>query len=289
MAQNLSEYVAGKTSDKSLIAIIRFSTDSAVIDDAGLAVLSLLFRNFRVILDIDRVQFTCVGLADRRGSFGYNIDLGMRRSAEVKAHIDRVFGFLPNYTGMAAYSLGELEANQRTSKASDLAMDRQVKIYSTWTSVPVKIIVKPPQAEHPKVMRVLSKHFETFTSENLTRDNSSADFKSGVKSIISIIGGDLDTFKNVWGSEDKSQQIIGNRDGSYRVNKVTIDTSFSFDTRGAALMSFYSADVKYEWGESHDYVRVEGNQTIDGKEDHTAKYVIRTEADRSDLLTPPDP
>src|SRR6188472_1932619 len=107
MSQNHSEYVAGRTSEKSLIAIIRFSTDRAEIDDAGLRVLSTLFSNFRILLNDYRVQFTCLGLADRRASFMHNVNLGMRRAVEVKNHIDRVFGFLPNYTGVAAYSLGE--------------------------------------------------------------------------------------------------------------------------------------------------------------------------------------
>src|SRR4051812_12645246 len=65
---NHSEYVAGRTLEKSLIAIIRFSTDRAEIDDDGLRVLSTLFSNFRILLDDYRVQFTCLGLADRRAA-----------------------------------------------------------------------------------------------------------------------------------------------------------------------------------------------------------------------------
>ena len=58
MAQNESVYVAGRTTEKGLIAIIRFSTDKWNIDDAGLAVLRNLTSNFRILLDTYRAQHT---------------------------------------------------------------------------------------------------------------------------------------------------------------------------------------------------------------------------------------
>jgi hypothetical protein len=288
MTQNNSEYVSGRTTEKSLIAIIRFSTDSSQIDNNGLRVLSTLFSNFRIILDDYRVQFTCLGLADRRGPFMYNIDLGLRRAVEVKNHIDRVFGFLPNYTGIAAYSLGELEANQFAKKQAELALDRQVKIHSTWSHVNLPVI-PTPLAVHQSMLRTTARSFSQSTFENTARPDFS-DPKPGIKSIIALAKGDLAIFENTWGPEDKSSRVTANIDASYRVNKVVRNQYFSFDdSKSSVLVQKWKADISYEWGVPRDHVRVEVRQNIDGKETYDANYVSRSMADASALLTPPDP
>lgn len=289
MTQNNSEYVYGRTTEKSLIAIIRFSTDRSQIDDNGLRVLSTLFSNFRIILDDYRVQFTCLGLADRRGDFMYNIDLGMRRAVEVKKHIDRVFGFLPNYTGIAAYSLGELEANQLAKTQADLALDRQVKIHSTWSHVNLPVI-PTPLAVHQRIFRTTARSFSKSQFENTgsTRPDF-GDLKPGIKSGIALVKGDLAVFQDVWGSEDKSSRVTANIDADFRVNKVVQRLYYSFDVSLSVFEQKWQADISYEWGIPRDHVRVEVRKNIAGDETYDANYVYRSMADASALLTPSDP
>jgi hypothetical protein len=288
MSQNHSEYVSGRTPEKSLIAIIRFSTDRAEIDDNGLRVLSTLFGNFRIILEDYRVQFTCLGLADRRGSFRHNVDLGMRRAVEVKNRIDRVFGFLPNYTGIAAYSLGESLANQLAKKAADLALDREVKIYSTWSRVPLPVIPTPP-AVYQTILRTTARSFSKSTFENSARPDFSSDPKSGINAGIALVRGEVATFENEWGSEDKSSRRNAKMDASYRVNKVVQTLYYSFDVGASVFEQKWKADISYEWGVPKDYVRVEVKKNIAGEERYDASYVSRSKADSSALITPPDP
>jgi hypothetical protein len=287
MAQNESAYVAGKTTEKGLIAIIRFSTDKWNIDDAGLAVLRNLTSNFRILLDTYRVSFTCVGFADQRAGFWYNLDLGLKRAVEVKQQIDRAFYYLPNYTGIATYSLGETQANQRATKPADLALDRQVKVYSTWAAVIVPVVAIP-EAAPTFVLRTTRRSFSQSTYENSARPDMS-DWKPAIKSGIAIVRGEQKTFENVWGPEDMSSRVTAKTDASYRVNKVIQKFSYSYDAGLSVFVQRWSAEINYEWGIPKDYVRVEIHNDLAGGKTYDAKYVLRSKADASVMLTPPDP
>jgi hypothetical protein len=219
----------------------------------------------------------------------YNINLGMRRAVEVKKHIDRVFGFLPNYTGIAAYSLGELEANQLAKKQADLALDRQVKIHSTWSHVNLPVI-PTPLAVYQRMFRTTARSFSKSEHENTgnTRPDLS-DPKPGIKSGIALIKGDFAVFEDVWGPEDKSSRVAANIDASFRVNRVVQRLYYSFDVSLSLFEQKWRADISYEWGVPRDHVRVEVRKNIDGEERYDANYVSRSMADASALLTPPDP
>ena len=212
----------------------------------------------------------------------------MRRAVEVKNHIDRVFGFLPNYTGVAAYSLGELLANQRAKKPTDLALDREVKIYSTWSRLPLPVI-PTPSAVYPPILRTTARSFSKSTFENSARPDTGIDVKSGITAGIALVKGELATFENVWGPEDKSSRRTTKVDGSYRVNKVIQKLYYSYDAGVSVFEQKWQADVIYEWGVPKDYVRVEVEKHLAGENRFDANYVLRSKADASALLTPPDP
>ena len=282
-----SELLQRAPPDPSVVAVIRFATDSAAIPKLGMTVLEQLARIFAGKLDRERIFFTCVGTADHRAGFTYNLALGLRRATAVKNVIDQLFRSKRNYSGIAAFSTGELFANQKTRDRASLAADRQVLVHASESNLPP---TPPPVAQHPKVWRTSRRSFAKTTFENVSRpDPARSDFNDGVSGTLSIIRGGEQPFQNVWGSQTGSDKQF--LDASYRVNRVVQSYSFREDSRGAALIMKYKADLTYEWGPPRPLVQVDVIKDVDegSDPDRTTAIILRAKADADWLITPPDP
>jgi hypothetical protein len=73
-------------------------------------------------------------------------------------------------------------------KPTDLAVDREVKIYSTWSPVPLPVI-PTPSAVYPPVFRTTARSFSKSAFENTARPDTGIDVKSGITSGIALAKG----------------------------------------------------------------------------------------------------